>query len=95
MSWTLSLSWKVFCTAPAIQFRPAAASPPRWPGAGVDQIHIRPLLRRNWAAGTALEIARPVCRMRLADDEQGAIDKNFARMQNIDVQFIEAVEGSS
>lgn len=64
-------------------------------GAGVEQVHIRPLLRRDWAAGSALEIARPVCRMRLAADEQGAVDLNFARMQNIDVQFIEAVEGSS
>lgn len=64
-------------------------------GDGVEAIHIRPLLRQDWDAGEPLEIARPVCRMRLADDAQGVADLHFERMQRIEVNFIEAVGGSS
>ncbi len=63
--------------------------------AGVDEVSIRPLLRQDWAAGDPVEIARPVCRMRLAGDTQGVLDMNFERLQKIDVRLIEAMGGST
>lgn len=63
--------------------------------AGVDEVYIRPLLRQDWAAGDPIEIARPVCRMRLADDMQGVLDLNFERLQKIEVKFVEVTGGAA
>lgn len=60
------------------------------PGAG-SRVMIEPPLRAPAAAGTALEIARPVCRMRMVTETEGLFDQVLSVLPTVTVQFKEAL----
>lgn len=60
------------------------------PGNG-HRVMIEPPLRAAAPAGTALEIARPVCRMRCVTETEGLFDLSLERQPVVQVQFMEAL----
>lgn len=61
-----------------------------WDGGTLWTIRIGPWLRAAYGAGTPLEFDRPVCRMRLASDEAGALSLSLNRFGTPTIEFVEA-----
>ena len=61
------------------------------PAAGVHRIMFQPPLRQAVFLGQRLEIARPVCRMRFASEEEGLYDQSLDVMPVVNVNFVEAI----
>lgn len=62
------------------------------PEVGQHHIRFRPPLREAVAAGTAVEIARPVCKMRFTSEEEGGFAQDYADIApKITVNFTEAL----
>ncbi|KQT08533.1 hypothetical protein ASG40_11685 [Methylobacterium sp. Leaf399] len=61
-----------------------------WDGAGIWTVRIGPWTAAAWPAGTALEFEKPVCRMRLASDESGALSLSLNRFATPTIEFVEA-----
>lgn len=59
-------------------------------GNGVWSVTVAPWLRAAYPAGTAIDFDRPVCRMRLASDETGALSLSLNRFGTSTVDFVEA-----
>lgn len=54
-------------------------------------VKIGPWTVAAWPAGTALEFERPVCRMRMASDETGALSLSLNRFATPTIEFVEAL----
>lgn len=61
------------------------------PTAGAHRVLIEPPLRAAAPAGTRLEIARPVCRMRMVTETEGLFDQTMAVRPRVSVNFREAI----
>lgn len=51
---------------------------------------IRPWTRDTYAAGTAVEMGRPVCRMRMASDDTGALLLQLSKTGTLNLDLVEA-----
>ncbi|WP_342163084.1 hypothetical protein [Methylobacterium sp. SD21] len=58
--------------------------------AGQIGVGIRPWTRADYAAGAPVEFGRPVCRMRLASDDTGALQLQLSRTGSVSLDLIEA-----
>lgn len=56
---------------------------------GTIGVTIRPWLRDDYPAGTALEFVRPLCVMRRASDDDGEIDLQLSRMGVVTLDLVE------
>ena len=54
-------------------------------------VHFHPPLRAPVLAGDLVEIARPVCRMRFATEEEGLFDQSLDVLPRVQVNFVEAI----
>lgn len=61
------------------------------PAAASHRIMIEPPLRAAAPAGKRLEIERPVCRMRMMTEDEGAFDQSMAVLPTVQVNFVEAL----
>lgn len=61
------------------------------PSATVTRLMFQPPLRAAVTAGTAVEIDRPVCRMRFASEGEGVFDQSLAVLPGAAVNFMEAI----
>ncbi|MEQ3644773.1 MAG: hypothetical protein ABNH17_05555 [Paracoccus sp. (in: a-proteobacteria)] len=61
------------------------------PSAGVRRVMIEPPLRAAAGVGTPLEVARPVCRMRMVSETEGLFDQTMAVRPRVSVNFREAI----
>lgn len=62
-----------------------------WQVAGVPRIMFEPPLRAAVAAGTRVEIERPVCKMRMVSETEGIFDQSLDVLPQVQVQFAEAL----
>lgn len=62
-----------------------------WQTGNGHRVMIEPPLRAAAPAGTALEITRPVCRMRMTTETEGLFDQSLNRMPGVTVNFAEAL----
>ena len=62
-----------------------------WQAAGVPRIMFEPPLRAAVAAGTRVEIERPVCKMRMVSETEGIFDQSLDVFPQVQVQFSEAI----
>ena len=62
-----------------------------WQPGGGHRVMIEPPLRAAAPAGTALEIADPVCRMRMVTETEGLFDQCLDVLPTVRVQFREAL----
>lgn len=60
------------------------------PGNG-HRVMIEPPLRAAAPAGAVLEIAKPVCRMRMTSETEGLFDQSLNRLPSVTVNFMEAL----
>ncbi len=58
--------------------------------AGKIGVTIRPWLRGGYVAGTGLEFGTPICVMRLATDDTGAMELQLSRYGTVTLDFVEA-----
>ncbi|MDB6455030.1 hypothetical protein [Falsirhodobacter sp. 20TX0035] len=58
---------------------------------GVHRISFNPPLRAAVAAGAAVEIDRPVCRMRFTTETEGLFDQALSELPAVNVNFVEAI----
>lgn len=68
---------------------------PGSPGSGLAVpggigVEIRPWLRADYPAGTPIYFATPVCVMRLASDDTGAMELQLSRYGTVSVELVEA-----
>lgn len=61
------------------------------PADDTHRVMIEPPLRAAAAAGTRLEIERPVCRMRMRAEDDGVIDQSKAYVPKAQITFMEAL----
>lgn len=61
-----------------------------WDGANLWTVQIGPWTAADWPAGTDLEFDKPVCRMRLASDDSGALSLSMNRFATPTIEFVEA-----
>lgn len=59
-------------------------------GPATLSVSIRPWLRADYASGTPLEFARPVCLARFASDDTGRMDLDLLRFGQVTLEFVEA-----
>lgn len=59
-------------------------------GAGVWVVRVAPWLRAEYQAGTELNFDSPVCRMRLASDDAGALTLNLNKFGTPTIDLVEA-----
>ncbi|MFC6746041.1 hypothetical protein ACFQFG_15800 [Methylobacterium persicinum] len=57
---------------------------------GQIDIEVRPWTRADYPAATPVEFGRPVCRMRLASDDTGALHLQLSRAGSVSLDLIEA-----
>lgn len=57
---------------------------------GPVRVSVRPWLRADYSAGTAVEFGRPVCPMRLASDDTGAMQLDLSRFGTVTLDLVEA-----
>lgn len=57
---------------------------------GTVGIKFRPWARADYLAGTLIEFGRPVCAMRLASDDTGAMELQLSRFGTVSLDFVEA-----
>lgn len=62
-----------------------------WDGGTIWTVIVGPWTAADWPAGTPLEFERPVCRMRLASDEAGALSLSLNRFATPTIEFVEAL----
>ena len=62
-----------------------------WQPSDSTRLMIEPPLRAPAEAGTVLEVARPVCRMRMTTETEGLFDQSLNRMPSVTVNFMEAL----
>lgn len=62
-----------------------------WDGGTLWTVRIGPWTTAAWPAGTDLEFDRPVCRMRLASDDTGALSLSLNRFATPTIEFVEAL----
>ena len=61
------------------------------PNDTVHRLMIQPPLRQAVAAGTRVEIEKPVCRMRMTTETEGLFDQSLAVLPSVTVNFQEAI----
>lgn len=61
------------------------------PDGAPHRVMIEPPLRAAAAAGTRLEIERPVCRMRMRAEDDGVIDQSMAYVPKAQITFMESL----
>lgn len=61
------------------------------PSNTVHRLMIQPPLRQAVAAGTRIEIEKPVCRMRMTTEIEGLFDQSLAVLPSVTVNFQEAI----
>jgi len=54
-------------------------------------VHFQPPLRAPALAGDFVEVARPVCRMRMVTEAEGLFDQSLSVLPTVQVQFTEAM----
>lgn len=62
-----------------------------WRDGTANMVMFDPPLREAVAGGVAIEIERPVCRMRMVSEDEGMMDQSLARVPIVTVQFEEAI----
>ena len=62
-----------------------------WRVAGVPTIMFQPPLRQAVAAGTRIEIERPVCKMRMVSETEGGFVHSLDVFPTVTVNFVEAL----
>ena len=61
------------------------------PSDTVNRLMIQPPLRQAAAAGTRVEIEKPVCRMRMTTETEGLFDQSLAVLPSVTVNVQEAI----
>ena len=61
------------------------------PTADVHRLMIQPPLRAAVAAGTRVEIEKPVCKMRMTTESEGLFDQSLAVLPSVTLNFQEAI----
>jgi len=61
-----------------------------WDGGSLWTVKIGPWMVADWPVGTHLEFEHPVCRMRLASDDTGALNLALNRFATPTIEFVEA-----
>ena len=54
-------------------------------------VHFQPPLRAPALAGDLMEVARPVCRMRFASEDDGQFDQTIGGVMRAQVNFVEVI----
>jgi len=57
---------------------------------GVIGVQIRPWLRSDYEDGAVIEFGRPLCQMRLASDDTGAMELQLSRYGTVTLDLVEA-----